>query len=245
MQVTEPRLGAIQSCAIPPCAIPSWRSVLLAVARGLVPHLIEATLIPTTLFFVTFVMFGIVPAYIVALTWSYLAVGRRLVAGRVIPTLVLLSGIGITLRTMFALLSGSSFVYFVQPVLGKVVLSAVFLTSAVAGQPLIARFAQDFCAMPPDVVARAGVVRLYRRLTLLWAAINLSMAVVTLVLLLTVPVGAFIAIKSVAGWAVTSLGIVVTVTASVRTAHSEDLFAVIATDGTLSARSRRVGDPVS
>ena len=43
---------------------------------------------------------------------------------------MLLAGIGITVRTMFTLASGSSFVYLFHPVLGKVVLAGVFVAVA-------------------------------------------------------------------------------------------------------------------
>ena len=81
---------------------PRKRAVLFAVGRRLVPHLIEATLIPTVLFYVTFMTMGPTEAFVVALGWSYIAVGRRLLARKPIPAIVLLAGIGITVRTLFA-----------------------------------------------------------------------------------------------------------------------------------------------
>ena len=214
-----------------------WR-VLVAVLRRLAPDLIEASVIPTVLFTVTFLTIGTVAAYLVALGWSYLAVARRAYAGRPIPTLVLLASIGITARTALALASGSTFVYFAQPVLGKLVLSGVLMASIVTGQPLVTRFAHDFCRMSPEIDTRPAIVQLYRRLTYLWVAVNLAAAAVTVTLLLTTRSSVFVTVKPLAGAMLTALGVAFTVSASVRAARSEGLFATVSVDGRLSARCR-------
>jgi hypothetical protein len=214
---------------------PTKRSVLAAVARRLVPHLIEATAIPTVLFYVSFMAFGAVAAYVSALAWASMAIGRRVLRGAPVPAILLLAGIGLTIRTLFALASGSTFVYFMQPVLGKFALSGVFLLSVALGRPLIGRFARDFCTMPPDVQARPGVVALFRRLTYLWAGVNLAAAAVSLVLLLTLPIATFLAVKPFVGWVITSAGIVLTVSASVHAARRECLLATISPNGALTA----------
>jgi len=213
-------------------------AVLRAVGRRLLPSLIEATLVPTLLFYAVFALVGATGAFIAALGWSYLAIGRRLATRTPIPGIMILASIGITLRTGFAIASGSTFVYFVQPVLGTLVLSAVFAISVIVGRPLIGRFASDFCALEPGISSRPGVVRLYSRLSYLWAGVNLCVATVTLVMLLTMPVGAFVAVRPVVGWLLTLTGIVITVMASVRAVHREGLLLAITTGGTLSAAVR-------
>ena len=64
---------------------PSKLSVVKAVGRRMVPYLIEATLIPTALFYVFFIIVDLKWAIIAALGWTYAAVGRRIVTGRPIP----------------------------------------------------------------------------------------------------------------------------------------------------------------
>jgi len=114
-------------------------SVLGAVTRSLLPHLVEATVVPTGLFYLTFTMIGPVAAYLSALAWASWAIGRRILRGVQVPAILLLAGVGLAIRTLFALASGSTFVYFFQPVLGKVALSGVFLLSVAQGRPLIGR----------------------------------------------------------------------------------------------------------
>src|ERR1700710_1369732 len=97
---------------------PSKFSVVRAVGRRLVPHLIEATLIPTTLFYIGLALLGLRWGLAAALAWSWAAVGRRGASHKQIKALVLLTCMGISVRTLVFLFSQSSFVFFVQPILG-------------------------------------------------------------------------------------------------------------------------------
>src|SRR5215204_2561020 len=94
---------------------PSKLSVVGAVTRRLVPYLIEATLVPTVLFYAFLITLDLRWGIVAALGWCYAAVVRRLVGRRPIPGLLVLGCLGITVRTVIYLLSGNAFVYFVQP----------------------------------------------------------------------------------------------------------------------------------
>jgi hypothetical protein len=212
--------------------------VLRAVGRRLVPQLVEGTLVPTLLFYGLMTTIGIRAAFAGALCWSYTAVARRVATGRSVPPLVMLGTVGITVRTVVALSSGSTFVYFAQPVLGTVAVGTLFLGSIAVGRPLVARFASDFCPLPPDVAARPGVTRLYRHLTYLWAGVNLAAATTTFVLLVTLPLPAFVVARAVSGWGLTVVGVVVTVSLSVQAARREDLVATVGPGGHLTAVCR-------
>ena len=218
---------------------PSKLSVVVAVTKRLVPYLIEATLIPTVLFYSFFVSFGLTWAFVAALGWTYSAVARRIVSGRRVPGLLVLACLGITLRTGVYLLSGNTFVYFVQPILRTVATAGCLAASALIGRPLIARFASDFCPLAPDVEARPAIVQLFRHLTLLWAGVNLVAALVSLTLLLTVSTTVFVGTATVSAWIITCSGVVATVVASVRTARREGLATAVASNGSLRALRRR------
>jgi len=120
--------------------------VLRMVGRRSLPSLIEATLIPSLLFYVFLVAIGPVEAMCAALAWSYGSVLRRLVGRQRIPGVLQLAVAGLTVRTIVGLLSGT-FMYFLQPVASTVVLSLVFLGSLRFGRPMIARMASDFCPL--------------------------------------------------------------------------------------------------
>jgi len=214
---------------------PSKVSVVWAVTRRLVPYLIEATLIPTVLFYASLVTLGLRWAIVAALGWTYAAVARRLLTGRPVPGLLVLAAAGISVRTGVYLLSGNDFIYFVQPIMRTVATSALFAASVVFGRPLIARFAADFCPLTPDVESRPAVVRLFRRLTYLWAGVNAAMAGASLTLLLTVPVPVFVGSATVSAWIITCSGVVLTVSDAVRTARSEGLHTAVGANGRLHA----------
>jgi hypothetical protein len=214
---------------------PSRGTVIGAVARRLVPYLVEATVIPTTIFYLLLMTAEMSWALVGALAWSYAAVLRRLVAGRPIPGLLVLATLGISVRTTVTLLSGNSFIYFLQPILRTVLTAGLFLGSVAVGKPLIARFAADFCPLAPDVQGRPGVLQLFKRLTYLWGGVNALAAATSLALLLTLPVSAFVVTAAVSAWIVTCSGVVLTVGDSVRTARREGLITALAPNGTLYA----------
>ena len=185
--------------------------------------MLEATLVPGALFYVTLLTIGLGAAYFTAIAWVYGSVSRRLVRRQPVPTILILGTVGITIRTALALASGSAFVYFAQPILSTVATGGVFLVSLIVGRPLIERMATDFWPITPEMAGNARVISLFRALTVLWAAVNLATAVLTFVLLLSLPLATFVAVKQVTGLAINVLAIAVTITWSHRTACREGI----------------------
>jgi hypothetical protein len=196
--------------------------VLQVVGRRSLPSLIEATVIPALLFYVFFTTLGPTPAMLAVLSWTYGAVVRRLLSGHGVPGVLQLAVIGLTVRTIVGILSGT-FMYFLQPVATTLALAVVFFASLLWGRPMIARMASDFCPLSPDIAGRPGVVRLFSGLTLLWAGVHLVSAATTFTLLVSLPTTTFIAIRSFVSLAITVSAIVFTVSWSIRTARSENL----------------------
>jgi hypothetical protein len=205
-----------------PTGVPfSKFSVFLAVVRRSGPHVIEASLIPTALFYSALVVIGLGAAYITALVWLYAAVAWRMVRRRPVPPLLVLGAIGITLRTAVSIASGSSFVYFAQPVLGSMAMGCVFLVSVVIGRPMVERLALEFWPLTPEMLARPAVNRLLRGLTFLWAGTNLAIGATTLTLLLVLPLATYVAVKQVATLLITGGAIAFTIDRAVCTARRE------------------------
>jgi intracellular septation protein A len=197
--------------------------VLMGLGRRSLPHLLEATLIPTVLFYVLLVTIGAAAAMLGVLCWTFVAVARRLVRGRAIPSILLLATVGLTVRTLIGLVSGSTFAYFIQPIATTVVLAAVFAGSVVIGRPVVARFASDFCDLEPEITDRPRVIRLFRGLTLLWAGVHIVTSAATFGMLITLPTATYVALKTVACLSITVAAIVLTVSCAVRTARMENL----------------------
>lgn len=198
-------------------------AILRAVARQGLPNLIEATIVPAILFYVLVVAVSGTAAIIAAMAWACVAVLRRVVVGQRIPSILLLGTLGLVVRTIVGLLSGSMFAYFLQPLATTVALGAVFLGSVLIGRPLISRLAHDFCPIAPEVLIRPAVVELFVGLTVLWAGVNLLTAATTFGMLVSLPVSTFIVVKTVTSLAITIAAIVLTVSWSIRIARRENL----------------------
>jgi hypothetical protein len=201
----------------------SKRRLLLAVARRGLPNVVEATVAPAVLFFVVVTTIGAGAAMAAVLVWGCGAILRRVVRGQRVPTILMLATLGLTIRTVVGVLSGSTFAYFLQPVATTVVLAGVFLGSVVIGRPVIARLAHDFCPIAPELATRPAVIRLFAGLTLLWAGVHLVTAATTLGMLVSMPVAMFVAFKTIACLGITVSAIVLTVSWALRIVRSEQL----------------------
>ncbi len=187
------------------------------------PKVLEATVIPGVLFYVALRWSGVGLAYVTAVAWLYGCLVRRCVLRQRVPALLVVGAVGITVRTLVAVWTGSTFVYFAQPVAVTVATGCVFAASLVVGRPLIGRFAGDFWLLTPEVAENRAVLSLFRGLTALWAAVNIVTAAITLVLLVTLPVTTFVVVKEVSGFAVTIAAIYLTIRWSHRTACREGI----------------------
>ena len=136
--------------------------------------------------------------------------------------LLLTAGV-LTLRTVVALASHSTFVYFLQPVLTDLLIGTAFLASALTARPVVARLAGDFYPLTDELHARPAMRRLFRRLTLLWAAALLAKAAVVFTLLVSQPLGTFVLAKSILVPVTNATCIGLTIVAATAVARHEGL----------------------
>jgi hypothetical protein len=196
--------------------------VLRMVGRRSLPALIEATLIPSLLFYVFLVTIGPAQAMCAALAWAYGSVLRRLVSQQRVPGVLQLAVAALTVRTIVGLLSGT-FMYFLQPVATTLALSLVFLGSLLFERPMIARMASDFCPVDPEISERPAVIRLFSGLTLMWAGVHLLSAATTFTMLMSMPTTTFVAVRSFVSLTITISAVVFTVSWAMRIARAENL----------------------
>jgi intracellular septation protein A len=182
---------------------------LAALARYATPHLLEATLIPLGLFYGGLQLLGLWGALLAALLWSYTSLLRRLVTRRRVPGILMLGIVGLTARTALALVTGSAFLYFLQPTVGTGLVASVFLGSVLLGRPLALRLAADFLPLPEALLAHHGVRRFFLRVSLLWAAVFLANAGISLWLLVSQSLATFLWTRTVASVTLTCLAIAV------------------------------------
>jgi hypothetical protein len=124
-------------------------------------------------------------ALISALAWSYFLIGRRLVRRERISTLLWLGTALLTLRTVISFVTGSAFVYFIQPTASAFLASFLLVLSALVGRPFTQRFTHDFCPLTPELLARPSVHRFFVRVSFLWAVAMFLNGAIVLTLLLT------------------------------------------------------------
>src|ERR1700760_3730626 len=137
-------------------------------------HLLESTLVPLCLFYLLLTIVGLDGGLIAALSWSVLALARRVVLRKKIPAVLILTTGLLVARTVLGLVTGSVFLYFLQPTLQNFLIAFVLLASLPFGRPFLAKLANDFCAFPTDFSEHPGVAQFFKRVSLLWAMVFLT-----------------------------------------------------------------------
>ena len=182
----------------------------LAIARHALPNVVVSTLIPTALFYIGWYAEGRSSAFALALGWALTYVGWRSIRKQRIPALLVITTVLLVLRTTLALMSGSTRVYFMQPVVTLCIIGLLFLVSVMAGRPIISKLAADVFPLPQELAEREEVREHFRKLSFLWAGVYFVNAAVTLLLLLSLPVSAFVATHSFVGLAIMWSGFAIT-----------------------------------
>lgn len=180
----------------PQSAEPPALPHLSAIVRRVTVSLATAVVAPATLFATLVVVANVATAMIVALAWVVGAISWRAATGRTVSGLLLLTLGIMSVKTTLAFATGSTFIYFAQPVLVDVVVATVFLGSLRSDRPFVSRLAPDFCPMDAALNERPAICRLFRRLTLMWGLVILVKGSVTLWLLLSLSTIDFVVIKS-------------------------------------------------
>lgn len=181
----------------------------LETLRHSLPAVVDGVLAPFALFYLFLVVAGFRGALLAGLAWSYLAIGRRVVRRQRPPATVLLGSVILTVRTAISFLTGSAFLYFVQPTASTAAVALAFLATALVRRPLVERLAKNFCPIDPSVMARPAVRRFFLQISVLWGGVMLANAGVVLWLLLSSSLQAFVVERTVTTWSLTTLAIVV------------------------------------
>jgi hypothetical protein len=174
--------------------LPPVRQLAVRVGRTVV----ESTIIPLAIFYGCMATLGLVGAVVIALAWTYIGIGRRLVKRQPIPGMLLIGALLMTARTIIAVMTGSVFLYFLQPTLGTFLVAGLFLVSAPLGKPLTQKVATDFCPLEDGVIKNPGIQRFFGRISLMWGLVYTTNGAATLWLLFDGhSVGVFLLLKAI------------------------------------------------
>jgi hypothetical protein len=90
-------------------------------------------------------------------------------------------------------------------------------------RPFIERLALDFCPFSPELLARSGIRRFFVRLSLLWATVMIANAGVTLALLLTTSLRAFVLERTLVSWTLSAVAVLVSTYTFARALRAEGM----------------------
>lgn len=138
-----------------------------------IPIVVEGLIAPVAIFYLILVLVGFRGALLAALIWSYAAACRRLLRGERVSTMLLLGAFLLTLLTVISFVTGSSFLYFAQPLVGTVIIALFLVYSAIVRRPFTQRFANDFCPLDPKLSAQPRVQQFFIRISIMWASVLL------------------------------------------------------------------------
>ncbi|MCU1594854.1 MAG: Intracellular septation protein [Frankiales bacterium] len=205
--------------ARPDVDMPPLRSMVGRIAS----QVVEGTLVPALIFWSMLHLTGLVWALFAGLAWCYLAIVRRWAQGVALPTVLVVGALLFTTRTGVALAFHSTFIYLLTPTINAFVLAAVFAGSALVRRPITERFAQDFVGLPAHVTALAKVHSALRRLSLVWALVNIVNGGVALQLLAANHVDGVMLARSVMTPVLSALAVVCCVLMGRKALHAEGI----------------------
>jgi uncharacterized membrane protein len=179
--------------------LPGWRPVV----RKVFTTLALVSALPMTVFYLALSLYGLRAAALATVSLYYGALLWKVLRRKPILAAALLTAGLLSIRTVVIFLTGSAFIYFLQPVAGTVALATVIAASALAGRPVLDRLAHEFCPFPAELSSHLREQRFFSRLSAVWTVTYLINAVGTIWLLRSMSVGGFVLLKSVLGPALT------------------------------------------
>jgi hypothetical protein len=138
---------------------------------------------------------GLGMAAAAAMVWLA-AVVRKVLTGSV-PSLLVISGLVLTLQTALVLATGSVLLFLLQFPMANLALCVLFARTAPTGRPLVATLAAEVVALRQPSAAHPGLDRFFRGVTWLWAGIFAASTIGLVVLLVMEPVPVFLLFTTV------------------------------------------------
>jgi intracellular septation protein A len=207
----------------PPGRVDGQRPRLGAVIRRVALSLLVACAIPAALFYVCFRLADIWTAILVALAWSYGSIAWRALNRQRTSGLLILTALVLTGRTVVAVATDSTYLYFLQPIITDGLIGTTFLLSLVNARPMVARLAGDFYPLDRELSLRPRLRRLFWNLTLMWGSLCLGKAALTLWMLQSQSLETFVLVKSISALTINALAVAATVGAAAVVARKEGL----------------------
>lgn len=173
--------------------MPGWRPI----AKRAGTTVLTVSLVPMAIFYVSMSLFGLRTAVLTTVGWYYAGLLLKVVRRKPVLAAAMVGAGLLSIRTVITFLTGSAFIYFLQPVAGTVATATVFAATALAGRPILDRLAHEFCPFPANLSARLRSARFFSRLSVVWSMAYFINAAGTVWLLTNSSLTGFILLKSV------------------------------------------------
>ena len=168
----------------------------LQLARRAIPQAIEGTLVPLCVFWLGLHFLGLTVAIAAGLGCCAATMTWRVATDRQLHGFLIVGALALLARSVLAMLTGSAFLYFLQPIITTAFIVTAFLVSVWIQRPLAQRFASDFCDIPEHLYEEEAVHRYFQRCSLMWAAVSVANVLITLWLLTSTSVSIYLAAKT-------------------------------------------------
>ena len=182
-----------------------WRTAL-GLARGALPAVLVATVIPLALFYAALAAGSVGWAIVVSVLYAYGVAAYQHFRRRRVSGMLLMTVFMATVKAVTALASGHAVLFFAIPVVETAGFGLMFLATMVSAEPLVVRLARDL--VPHAAAGIAERRSLVRTLSLVWTVTYVGSGATTLALLLSLPLPVFLGAHTVAGWLWTGSGAV-------------------------------------
>lgn len=176
-----------------------------AIARQVLTTVLFVSVIPMGVFYFTLALAGIRVAVLVTVGWYYAGILLRLIRRKPVLGAAMLGAGLLTVRAVITFLTGSAFIYFLQPIAGTVATATAFAATALAGRPMLDRLAHEFCPLPVELSRRLRHRRFFTHLSVIWSLTYFMNALGTVWLLTSSSIGGFIVMKSILSPTITGI----------------------------------------
>lgn len=209
---------------------------MLILARGALPAVLVATLIPLALFYIALSAGSVLWAIGVSVVYAYSVAAYQHFRRRRVSGMLLVTVFMATVKAVTAIVSGHPALYFAIPAAETAAFGLTFLATMFSSEPLVVRLARDLVpAAADDLAARRSLIR---SLSLVWTVTYLGSGATTLLLLTSIPMRIFLGAHTLTGWFWTGSGAVVSVL--ICRARARGMLAAACAGASGRARSPRV-----
>jgi len=199
--------------------MPGWRPI----AKRASTTVVMVSLLPMAVFYTSLSLFGLRAAVLTTVGWYYAGLLLKVLRRKPVLAATMVGAGLLSIRAVITFLTGSAFIYFLQPVAGTLATATVFAATALAGRPILDRLAHEFCPIPADTATRLRDARFFARLSVVWSMTYFLNAAGTVWLLTTSSLTGFIVMKSVMSPALVIAAIVATYLLFRRTVRGQNV----------------------